>query len=587
MYTILENARIVLALLKKHNIRHIVLSPGGSNIPIVQGVQQDPFFKCYSVVDERSAMYFAIGLYLQTGEVVATSCTSAQATRNYVPGLTEAFYKHVPILAITMSKHPMYLGQDYMQCPIQTSLPVDAVKHSYSLPCINTDNDRYQCIRIANEAILELTHNGNGPVQLNIEELDSQTWLFDKSINALEDVRAIKRYYTNNISENELANKRILLLIGEHRPFSIKEVQAIESFSNQYNAIVYTNHISNIDCKYSIKGKIVSAMASEKLFNEQLCPDILLTIGGLTGDYDIYNRLFKADNGRFEHWRIDIDGKVVDTYNKLTRIYQMSIEDFFGSFLQSKNIEVHSYYDAWKSLYDKIDFDVDVPLSHLFVALQLYKKIPENSVMHFAILSSLNTWSYMPLDRTITAYSNVAAFGIDGCLSTLVGQSVLTENFCFHITGDLSFFYDMNALGIRHIKKNLKILLVNNNGGMTFKFGNLQDQIDVSSYIAADNHFKNAKGWAETNGFKYISVYNKEELSMNIDTFVSDSSMPILMEVFTNPEDENKAYAIFNRANKLRTDSEEKRYRIIDGIKDIIGEDGISELKKIKNRISI
>ena len=115
MYTILENARIVLALLKKHNIRHIVLSPGGSNIPIVQGVQQDPFFKCYSVVDERSAMYFAIGLHMQTGEIIATSCTSAQATRNYVPGLTEAYYKRVPILSITMSNHPIYLGQDYMQ----------------------------------------------------------------------------------------------------------------------------------------------------------------------------------------------------------------------------------------------------------------------------------------------------------------------------------------------------------------------------------------------------------------------------------------------------------------------------------------
>ena len=99
MYNIQENVRIVVALLKEYGIRHIVLSPGGTNIPIVQAVQNDSFFNCYSVVDERSAMYFAIGLHLQTGEVIATSCTSAQATRNYIPGLTEAFYKHVPIVA--------------------------------------------------------------------------------------------------------------------------------------------------------------------------------------------------------------------------------------------------------------------------------------------------------------------------------------------------------------------------------------------------------------------------------------------------------------------------------------------------------
>ena len=106
MYSISKNAQIVLALLKEHKIRHIILNPGATNMPIVRGVQDDPFFTCYSVVDERSAMYFAIGLHLQTGERIAINCTSAQATRNYIPGLTEAFYKHTPILAITTSKLP-------------------------------------------------------------------------------------------------------------------------------------------------------------------------------------------------------------------------------------------------------------------------------------------------------------------------------------------------------------------------------------------------------------------------------------------------------------------------------------------------
>ncbi|MCF2738868.1 thiamine pyrophosphate-binding protein, partial [Bacteroides caecigallinarum] len=258
MYTILENARIVISLLKKHNIRHIVLSPGGSNIPITQGVQNDSFFKCYSVVDERSAMYFAIGLYLQTGEIIATSCTSAQATRNYVPGLTEAYYKHVPILAITMSKHPMYLSQDYMQCPIQTSLPIDSVKKSFSLPCINSIEDRYQCIRTTNEAILELTHNGKGPVQLNIEELDSQTWKFDKNLKTLPDVRCIKRFYSTSNLDNELNGKKVMLLIGEHLPFSSQEQDSISRFCKKHNVLVYTNHISNFKNDYSLNGNIVA-----------------------------------------------------------------------------------------------------------------------------------------------------------------------------------------------------------------------------------------------------------------------------------------------------------------------------------------
>ena len=230
MYTIAENAKIVISLLKAHNIRHIVLSPGGSNIPIVQGVQDDPFFKCYSVVDERSAMYVAIGIYLRTKELVATSCTSAQATRNYVPGLTEAFYKHVPILAITMSKHPKYVGQEYMQCPVQTSLPVDAVKKTFSLPCITTEDDRLLCIRMANEAMLELTHHSKGPVQLNIEALDSETWSVSEK-STLPSVRVIKRVYQwDNLNDYALNGRRTMILIGDHVPFSESEKVAIEKF---------------------------------------------------------------------------------------------------------------------------------------------------------------------------------------------------------------------------------------------------------------------------------------------------------------------------------------------------------------------
>ena len=579
MYTVLENARIVISLLKKHNIRYIVLSPGGSNIPIVQGVQNDPFFKCYSVVDERSAMYFAIGLYLQTGEMIATSCTSAQATRNYLPGLTEAFYKHVPILAITMSKHPMYLGQDYMQCPIQTSLPIDAVKKSFSLPCINSVQDRYQCIRTANEAILELSHNGYGPVQLNIEELDSQTWSFDKTITNLPDVRSIYRYYDTIGIEKDLNNKKIMLLIGEHRPFSEREYSAINSFCESYNVLVYTNHISNFRNKYSVNGNIVVSTITENLFEKEFQPDILLSIGGLTGDYSLYFKLFNSLDNSFEHWRIDVDGKVVDTYNKLTRVYQIDIESFFNK-ATTLISQDHSYYETWIRHCNSIDWWVDIPFSNLYAARKLHDMIPDGSKIHFAILNSLRTWSLMPIPSNIQASSNVAAFGIDGCLSTMVGQSVVTNALCFHITGDLSFFYDMNAIGIRHIKNNLRILLINNNGGMEFKFGDLASKTDVSSYIAADNHFKNARGWAETNGFQYLSASHKDEFDKNVVTFISESLSPIIFELFVEPQDEKDANSRFISCNLKGTIEENILLKTKVGIKNIIG---VSTLNKVKN----
>ena len=142
----IENINIVVALLKNHNIRYIVTSPGGTNIALVSALQNDSFFKCFSIVDERSAVYFAIGLHLQTGESIAMSCTSAQATRNYIPGLTEAYYKQVPILAITMSKLPRFTYQSYMQAPNQISRPVDCVKKSYTLPIVQDTSDYLEAI---------------------------------------------------------------------------------------------------------------------------------------------------------------------------------------------------------------------------------------------------------------------------------------------------------------------------------------------------------------------------------------------------------------------------------------------------------
>lgn len=581
MYTILENARIVLALLKKHNIRHIVLSPGGSNIPIVQGCQQDPFFKCYSVVDERSAMYFAIGLYLQTGEIIATSCTSAQATRNYLPGLTEAYYKQVPILAITMSKHPKFLGQEYMQCPIQTSLPVDSVKKSFSLPRISNEHDRELCIRTANEAILELTHHSNGPVQLNIEELDNETWKFDEKTLTLPEVRVIRRiHYWETFQPGELIGKKILLLIGEHRPFSVDEVSAIERFSRSHDVFIYGNHISNYHGDYALNANPLIATITASLFQKEYRPDLVITIGGLTGDYAVFNAIRNTPNSVVEHWRVSTDGNVVDTYGKLTRVYECNIIDFFTRMSLDKESE-HSYYAKWKEGISKIDYNIDVPLSNLYIALSLSNRIPSGSILNLAILNSLRVWNYMQIPSTVKAFSNVAAFGIDGCMSTLLGESMETENLSFHITGDLAFYYDMNALGIRHINNNVRILLCNNNGGMEFKFGALVKKTDVGSYIAADNHFKDSEGWAKTNDFLYISVRTKEELENAIPLFIASSDKPILMEVFTTPDDEREANNTFKRHNWRGTKGEEFKEEVKNVISDAFGESAVEAIIKI------
>ena len=571
MYTIQENVRIVVSLLKQYGIKYLVLSPGGTNIPLVHAVQNDPFFTCYSVPDERSAMYFAIGLYLQTGETIATSCTSAQATRNYLPGLTEAFYKHVPILAITTSKLERFQYQDYMQAPDQCSLPRDAVKRTYDLPPVTDDNTRVLCYHNAKEAILEATHRSPGPVQLNIRIIDAQQGKFENI--ELPIIKPLKRYMAwEDWADATLLGKKILVVVGEHRPFTVRQTNAINAFCESHNAAIYVNHLSNFSNDYTVHANLLVASGGIRTLH----PDVLITVGGQTGDYPAYGALCGLTDA--EHWRVSEDGGYVDTYNRLTKIFECPDYYFFERFSDAP-ITQHSYYESWKVLNNTMNYDVEVPFSNLYVAQQLHKFIPKCSIMNFAILNSLRCWSYFPIDSSIQCYANVAAFGIDGCNSMLIGESMNTDALCFIVTGDLAFFYDMNALGIRHIKNNVRILLVNNNGGGEFEIMTRKWKEDphVDKFISAKGHNGNAKGWAENCGFKYISASSKEEFMQNYSEFLSENKQPILMEVFTASTDEVKAIDIIAEQNRIMS-SETKLKNIISSV---IGQQGVDVLKKI------
>lgn len=568
-----KNIDIVIQLLKKNGLNQIVISPGGTNIAFINMVQDDPFFTCYSIVDERSAMYFAIGLYLQTGTPVVTSCTSAQATRNYIPGLTEAFYKRVPILAITMSKHPRFTYQEYMQAPDQISLPKDCVKNSYLMPFISDENDVYHSIRIANQAILELTHHGFGPVQLCIPWLD-----FPLSASKPM-IRNIKRYGIEDKWEVDLLNKKIMIIVGEHRPFSEIEKNAIEIFSEKFDVMLYTNHLSNYHGKYSVNANLSMLTLDVADFNKYYKPDIIISIGGQTGDYPLYNMISRVELNNIEHWRISDDGDVVDTYDKLTRIYECSIFRFFSNMNNikfEKKSKSHRYFQIWESLVKSLTYRKKYPFSHISIAQYLSNLIPEKSVVQFAILNSLRIWNFYCLKDSIQCYSNVGAFGIDGGLSTLIGQSMVTHNLCFMITGDLAFYYDMNSLGIRHIKNNLRVLIINNNGGIEFKLGNV-DNNKIDRYIAAAGHFKNAEGWAKTCGFLYLNADNEEKFQLEAKKFVSISDRPIIFEVFVSDIDEAQAY------NQIIRDNKKSNFTNIikNNIKDVLSNSTINKIKNI------
>ena len=167
-YTSERNVQIVLALLKANNIKKVVASPGATNESIVASMQYDPYFEMYSCVDERSAAYMACGLAAESGEIVVLSCTGATSSRNYLPGLTEAYYRKLPILAITSSMPTAHIGHLFAQCTNRSTPPVDTVKSTYCIESVKDADDEWDRMIKVNKAISDLKRNGGGPVHLNL-----------------------------------------------------------------------------------------------------------------------------------------------------------------------------------------------------------------------------------------------------------------------------------------------------------------------------------------------------------------------------------------------------------------------------------
>lgn len=534
-----KNTLILIALLKAHGIRKIIASPGTTNIALVASIMRDPWFEIYSSVDERSACYIACGMAAESGEPVVLSCTGATASRNYFAGLTEAYYRKLPILAITGSHGEDYHGHLHAQDIDRSQAPKDTVLFSTSIKLKDTE---WKATIEINKAILALTHRGGGPVHMNLESAAYGTF----NTKNLPIVRKIMRY----TAEDELPKlnaKRVVVYIGSHPKFTDDETFAIDSFCKANNAVVVCDHTSGYNGAY----KVLFALPSCQTYKHKgfLKPDVVVHIGEVTGEF--YSKGWITGK---ETWRVSRDGEIRDFFDNLANIFEMSEKTFFSHYTcMSEGFD--EYYKTCKSIYDEIFAMIpELPFGNIWMAHQLHTRIPNDSNLHFSIFNSLRSWNFFELNSSITTSCNVGGFGIDGPISTIIGSSLInTKKLHFLVIGDLAFFYDLNSLGNRHIGKNLRILLINNGCGTEFrnfdhpasKWG---EEADL--FMAAGGHFGSqstelVKHYVSDLGFEYISASNKEEFNNNIEKFVcSDSKSPIVFEVFTTSNKESDAIRI-------------------------------------------
>ena len=545
-YTDEKNAQIVIALLKAHGIRKVILNPGTANIAFSGGVQHDPWFETYSGVDERHSAYMAVGMAAESGEPVVLSCTGATASRNYLPALTEAYYRKLPVLAVTSSHRFGAVGSLYAQMIDRSVVPNDCVRFSLQCPVPHTNQQVEDCVTNVNKAILELSHRGGGPVHINLETLRG----FRFSEGVVPKYRVIKRTTLKSKEWPSVDNyKRIAIWIGSHLPFSDSQNLAIELFVKAHNAIVLCDKTSN----YNGFGRIDASLIGQQRgawFDAEIKdmrPSLVLHIGQVSGDYESYGFVSEAK----DVWRIDEDGEVRDLFSKLTNVFEMDIEDFCGHYVSS-SVEKTDYYRVVKSYLDSLESKIPLlPFSNILIAKKLCSKLPEGSALHLGILNSLRSWNMFETPKNVDVYCNVGGFGIDGCTSTMIGASLVApKKLFFGVFGDLAFFYDLNSIGNRHIGSNLRILVVNNGCGGEFILHHHPANncgVVVEDYIAAGGHFGKQsrtllKNMATDLGFEYISASSETEFDKFVGRFlVTDTDRPILFECFTSAADDDKA----------------------------------------------
>lgn len=576
-YTDEQNAQILLFLLKEHGIKRVIASPGATNVSLVSSMQHDPFFEIYSCVDERSAAYMACGMAEESGEPVMLSCTGATSSRNYLPGLTEAFYRKLPILVVTSSMDNNRNGHLYAQFTDRSSPPVDCVKKTIQVQWIKDKEDYWDCNIKINDAILEMTHGAPGPVHINLITRFSKNF----SVKELPTTNVIKRYKCINEGLPDLPKGKIAVFIGQHKKMSQDDILAIDSFCAAFNAVVLTDHTSGYNGKYKVLPALIAAQLN--IDSELLQLDVLVHIGEISGEYYTLRKIQAK-----QVWRVCEDGILRDRFRKLSCVFELKESDFFSYYAGKGSTNADSNYRCWKNTYESIVSKVpELPFSTLWLASVLSDRIPQSSTLYLSILNVLRSWNFFEVDESVDIVSNVGGFGIDGMSSSLIGASLInSEKLYFGITGDLNFFYDLNVLGNRHVSQNVRILMINNGHGQEFRTYNHAVSIlgeEVDKYIAAAGHFGNkskslVKDFATNLGFTYFSADNKDSFFHYLPSFVSKEpqSHPIVFEIFTTNDDEYESLRLLQNIVQ-----KSKEHKAVDAIRSVIGGRGMNIIKKV------
>ena len=540
MYPKKELAQLVIAACQQFNVDTVVISPGSRNAPLTVGFSNHPEIETLSVVDERCAAFFALGIAQQTQKPVAVLCTSGSALLNYYPAISEAFYSNIPLVVISADrpKHLIDIGDG--QTIRQENVFENHILFSANL--IENPKFKTRNAQLIGEA-LQLANSNKGPVHINVPFDEPLYETVDELSNFHFPHISMSSLDNSNINYSELAKiwnsaEKKMLVIGVNYPDNELH-KLMDLYSEDDSVILLTETTSNLHHSKAINAIDQLIFSLDDGQFKELQPDILITFGGMIVSKRI--KRFLRDYQPKHHWNID-EKKATNTFFCLSEFIQTKPVDFFTKFNSIISKKQSNYQPKWLSVRDQrrqkhAEYLASIEHSDLKVFEQVLESIPKESLLQFSNSAIIRYGQMFNIDTTLEVFCNRGTSGIDGSTSTAIGAAFACDKQTVFITGDLSFFYDSNGLWNKNIPTNFRIILVNNSGGGIFKIIPGPKTTNATQYFETP-HCLTAEHLCKMHNFEYQKAFSTISVQEELENFYKESNQPKILEIFT-PSVEN------------------------------------------------
>lgn len=554
MYSNKENVNILTALLVEHGVEHVVVCPGSRNAPLVHNFSECPAIVCHPATDERSAGFLAIGLRQQFDEPVAVCVTSGSALLNVLPAVAEATYQHCGIVVISADRPQAWIDQLDGQTLPQAGALGKFVGRSVNLPEPKSEDDRWLCQRLVNEAFIAYDAPHSPSIHINVPITEP---LFDFTEPHLPEVRAVRcktlmeakdelLMIADGLEQQKAKCCRPMIVVGQTAKNALRP-EAIEMLEKHcvvlYEQLAMNRRAYTDQMLYSIRKQM-----------DEYSPDWVLYVGGHTISKRLRQFLRTVGDDAYQIL-VSEDGALRDVSQHTRLVVRAEAKEVIE--LLAENMDrVNSsaaYLDKWSQLHEAVKKATDAyqPDYSQMLAVKMFEEsIGCTSAVYYANSMSVRLAA---IYAHHFCYCNRGVNGIEGSLSVAAGASIAQaalnpEGITYCVIGDLSFFYDENALWQQQLGGNLRILLLNNGQGGIFRNLKGLERSGVRDSLVSAQHNANAEGVCAQFGVRYLSAKDAESLKDGIEKLHGmKSDRPVLLEVMTDVNEDEKVFKNYFR----------------------------------------